>query len=421
MVEVDNTGINNTKKAGIVDNVANSTCSVANTSNSNNSALELTLRASGKINLYLNVKKGYREDGYHEIKSIMQSIGLWDELHFMVSKRNKNSSERKENKKPDEGLNKEPDKSYGKVQNISYHCEGKNQDIKPHDKSDIKSKLTNQSINQDRSNQDISRSIADISQSMVKNKSNNLREENGIYITSNNVDIPLDEKNLVHKAALLVLERFGLLGSYEVNINITKHIPVCAGLGGGSADAAATIVALDKLFNLNIRVEEVLYLASQVGADVPFCIGGGTALAEGKGEKVSKLPDLPFYWIVLAYNGKKFLSRDVYEKFDIVGKEKETIHKKLVNDILEKRFEEFFKYLENSLEEVVVREDEKVKLLKEKALLSGALFAQMTGSGPTVFAVCKDLKEALNVCESLKKLANGVFLTHTVSKSLEFV
>ena len=297
----------------------------------------LKLRASGKINLYLNVTKNGRADGYHEIKSIMQSISLSDELTFEILKRKNNHGS--ENK-------------------------------------------------------------------------------NGIYITCNNEDIPLDEKNLVHKAAALILDNYNLRDKYSIKINIEKHIPVCAGLAGGSTNAAATLVALDKLFNLNMKVADLMNLASEVGSDVPFCLKGGTILAEGRGEKLSELPHLPFYWIILATNGGKFLSRDVYVKFDLIGVEKKSIHKELVNNIMEKEFSDFFGKLKNDLEDVVVIEDKEILVVKEKASEMGAIATQMTGSGPTVFAFCNDLKTALDVYEGLKLLTSRVFLSHTTPNSL---
>jgi 4-diphosphocytidyl-2-C-methyl-D-erythritol kinase len=297
----------------------------------------LKLRASGKINLYLNVAKNDRSDGFHEIKSIMQSISLSDELSFEVLKsKNNHSSENK----------------------------------------------------------------------------------NGIYITCNNEDIPLDEKNLVHKAAAQILDNYDLRDKYSVIINIEKHIPVCAGLAGGSTNAAATLVALNNLFDLNIKVSHLMYLAGEVGSDVPFCIKGGTTLAEGRGEKLSELPHLPFYWIILATNDAKFLSRDIYEKFDLIGIERRSIHKELVGNIMEKKFSTFFKKLKNDLEEVVVTEDREILELKEKASELGAIATQMTGSGPTVFALCDDLKTATGVYNGLEPLSTRVFLSHTTPNSL---
>ncbi|MDD3628521.1 MAG: 4-(cytidine 5'-diphospho)-2-C-methyl-D-erythritol kinase [Actinomycetota bacterium] len=297
----------------------------------------IKLRASGKINLYLNVEKNGRNDGYHEIKSIMQSIGLSDELTFEIIERD-----------------------------TSVKFEG----------------------------------------------------ENGIYITCNNEDIPLDEKNLVHKAAALIMDMYDLRKKYSVKISIEKHIPVCAGLAGGSTNAAATLVALDKLFSLGMRMDDLINLAGKVGSDVPFCVKGGTILATGRGEKLSKLPNLPFYWVILATNGRKFLTKDVYSKFDLLGEEKKPIHRELVNNIIERNFTNFFKNLQNSLESVVTVEDKNILTIKERAYELGAIAAQMTGSGSTVFALCDDLATAISVYEGLKPASSKVFLTHTTPDSL---
>ncbi|MES0342292.1 MAG: 4-(cytidine 5'-diphospho)-2-C-methyl-D-erythritol kinase, partial [Candidatus Humimicrobiaceae bacterium] len=224
---------------------------------------ELKVRASGKINLYLNVSKHHRSDGYHEIKSIMQSIGLSDELTFKVS-----DNDNKDTVNP-----------------------------------------------------------------------------NGIYITSNDINIPLDERNLVHKAAAVMFDEFRLRGKYKIEINIKKHIPVCAGLAGGSTNAAATLVALNEIFNLKLKYPRLLKLAALVGSDVPFCIKGGTVLAEGRGDKLSQLPDLPFYWVVLTTDGRKLHTKDIYEMFDLVGVQAKPKHRELVRDIKEKQYDRFFEKL----------------------------------------------------------------------------
>jgi 4-diphosphocytidyl-2-C-methyl-D-erythritol kinase len=297
----------------------------------------LKIRASGKINLYLNVSKHIRSDGYHEIRSIMQSIGLSDELTFKVS---------------DNG------------------------------------------------------NIVD---------STNL---NGIYITSNDINIPLDEKNHVHKAAAVILDEYRLRGKYKIDINIKKNIPVCAGLAGGSSNAAATLIALNEIFGLNIRDSRLHRLAALVGSDVPFCLNGGTVLAEGRGEKLSQLPDLPFFWLVLVTDGRKLHTKDIYEMFDLVGREERSNHRELVKNIREGQYDLFFNGIENDLEKVVMTEDNKVGLFKDKAMGLGAFASQMTGSGPTVFAFCSDLVSARKVCQGLEPIADRVFLTHTSSNSM---
>ncbi len=301
----------------------------------------LTINSAGKINLYLNVSKDLRPDGYHEIKSIMQSVSLCDELHFEVSRNGTDSS--------------------------------------------------------------------------------NLNCDKSILLSCDNMDIPLNEKNLVYKAAHLVMKKFNLDKKYRIKINIEKQIPVGAGLAGGSTNAAATLLALDRLFNLKLSAAELIDFGNQVGSDVPFCISGGTALIEGKGEIISKLPDLPFYWVVLAINGKKFSSGDVYDKFDLVGKSKKTVHKNLVEKLEARQYRDFFTGLDNDLEKVVVLEDKMVTILKNKAVESGAFASMMTGSGPAIFAFCEDMVIAKKVCKGLEQLSDKVYLTYTTPNSQNFL
>ncbi|MGM0365664.1 MAG: 4-(cytidine 5'-diphospho)-2-C-methyl-D-erythritol kinase [Actinomycetota bacterium] len=297
---------------------------------------KLTVKSAGKINLYLNVSKNGRNDGYHNIKSIMQSISLADELSFEIVN--------------------------------TAHKIGDN-----------------------------------------------------IIITSDNEDIPLDEENLVYKAARILLNAYNIQYRYKVKINIKKSIPVSAGLAGGSTNAAATLLALNRLLELKISKPELLRLASEIGSDVPFCLAGGTALAEGRGEVISKLPDIPFYWVVLAKNGKKFQTKEVYDKFDHIGKEKNSVHSNLVEKIERGYYDSFLKKLYNDLEEVGLLEDITIQKIKETAKQLGAVAAQMTGSGPTVFAFCADLTAAQKVYKALKLMASQVFLTHTKTTSQSFI
>jgi 4-diphosphocytidyl-2-C-methyl-D-erythritol kinase len=328
----------------------------------------LTLKSAGKINLYLNVSKKLRQDGYHEIKSIMQSVSLSDELTFSIT--------------PSFRVNHSAASPY-KVNSIMQVKDGPG---------------------------------IESGKIVQKNLIGNV-----INITCNNIDIPLNEKNLVHKAALLILKRFNLEKKYNIEINIKKSIPVSAGLAGGSTNAAATIVCLNKLLKLKLSEKELQVLGNEVGSDVPFCISGGTALVEGKGEIVSKLPDMPFFWVVLAINGKKFSSGDVYDRFDLIGAEKSSKHKVLVDNLVQKKYDDFFSNLDNDLENVVTYEDLMVDTLKEKAIKYGSFASQMTGSGPAVFAFCSDLNAAKKVYSGLGKLTDKVFLSHTTPQSLSFL
>jgi len=328
----------------------------------------ITVKSAGKINLYLNVSKKLRPDGYHEIKSIMQSVSLSDELTFSIT--------------PSFGICCHPVSLYkgndSKKFNSGYgSAPGKDAD---------------------------------------KNF-----QSNGISIECNNIDIPLNEKNLVHKAALLILKKFNLEKKYNIEINIKKSIPVSAGMAGGSTNAAATLVCLNKLLNLKLTEKELQALGNEVGSDVPFCISGGTALVEGKGEIVSRLPDMPFFWVVLAINGKKFSSGDVYDRFDLIGTERSSKHKTLVENLVQKKYSDFFSNIDNDLETVVSYEDLMVDTLKNKAITYGSFASQMTGSGPAVFAFCNDLSSAKKVCSGLGELTDKVFLSHTIPGSLNFL
>ena len=141
-------------------------------------------------------------------------------------------------------------------------------------------------------------------------------------------------------------------------------------------------------------------------------------LAEGRGEKLGQLPDLPFYWVVLATDGRELHTKDIYEMFDLIGEGIRPKHRELVKNIKEKQYDTFFNNLENDLEKVVITEDKKVESLINKAKELGAFAVQMTGSGPTVFAFCSDLVSARKVFDGLESYADRVFLTHTVPNSL---
>jgi 4-diphosphocytidyl-2-C-methyl-D-erythritol kinase len=358
---------------------------------------KLTINSAGKINLYLNVSKNLRPDGYHEIKSIMQSVSLYDELHFEVFQNN--------------GLIEPENTCGGEISGNYCSSAGSYNFNGPGDSLAGSSNANN-------AGGDVGIS-KDNSSHRASNAS--LNGEKSIIISCNNIDIPLNEKNLVHKAAYLVMKKYNLGKKYNIRINIKKRIPVGAGLAGGSTNAAATILALDRLFDLKLSGAELIDIGNQVGSDVPFCISGGTALIEGKGEIISKLPDLPFYWVVLAINGKKFSSGDVYDKFDMVGKSKKTAHKKLLEKMAKGQYREFFTKLDNDLEKVVVLEDKMVTILKNKAVECGAFASMMTGSGPAIFAFCEDLVIAKKVYAGLGEISNKVYLTYTTPNSQNFL
>jgi 4-diphosphocytidyl-2-C-methyl-D-erythritol kinase len=308
---------------------------------------KVVIRSGSKINLFLNVDKKLRPDGYHEIKSVMQSVSLSDELEFLVAPV--------------------------------------------------------------RTEHQTGESAARVPQN------------SGIEITCNDGDIPLNENNLVHKASTILLKKFDLETKFDIKIKIKKSIPIGSGLAGGSSNAAATLLAFNHIFNLCLSPEELISIGNEVGSDVPFCLSGGTALVEGKGEVITRLPCLPFYWVVIAINGRKFSSGDIYDRFDLIGEGSVSKHNILVDYLTEKKYDDFFSNIYNDLEKVVVAEDKMVTTLENKALESGAFAAKMTGSGPAIFAFCSDLLIAKKVSSGLQRISSKVFLAHTTGSCQEFL
>lgn len=402
-----------------------------------NSKNSIVIKSGSKINLYLNVSKELRPDGYHEIKSIMQSISLSDILEFSVLPK---FEAEKNYKNLNDNINNNNICSINGYMHVNMHgniIDNNNTKINDYMNGNINGNVNGEIVS--KTNGKIDGKISgntDYDRDGNLEGNVNCNSINGIYITCKNIcsndEIPLNEKNLVHKAALLVLKKFDLDKKFKVNIKITKSIPVSSGLAGGSSNAAATLIALNKLFNLALSIDELEIMGNEVGSDVPFCISGGAALVEGKGEKITKLPDMPFYWVVIAVNGKKFSSGHVYERFDTVGKGivfgqeslgnksiNKSKHEALLTSFLKRRFKDFFSNIFNDLEDVVATEDNMVRVLIEKALSLGASAAQMTGSGPAIFAICEDLITAKRVFNGLGKISNKVFLAYTTNQCQE--
>ncbi|HHF98872.1 MAG TPA: 4-(cytidine 5'-diphospho)-2-C-methyl-D-erythritol kinase [Candidatus Aerophobetes bacterium] len=274
----------------------------------------ITLKAPAKINLYLDVL-GKREDGYHEIESIAQSITFYDILSFEKIKK-------------------------------------------------------------------------------------------GIEIVCPNLDISEEKENLVYKAVKLFFDFTGI--SPGVRVILKKKIPLGAGLGGGSSDAATTLLALNELFDAKISLSSLLAISSKIGTDVPFCVMRGTALLKGKGEKIYPLPSLKEGWVVLVYPNIKISTSWAYSQIGQnfqKGKIKESRLKieNLKKGIEKEQLKGIREILYNRLEEVVIEEYPLIGEIKKELIKRGAKGALMSGSGSTVFALSESKKEA----EKLKKHLQG--------------
>ena len=285
---------------------------------------QLTVKAAAKVNLYLDIL-GKRNDDYHEIESIMQSVTLYDRLVFR-----------------------------------------------------------------------------------------SLKQE--IIIWSDNPKIPSGKGNLCYQAAELFFKKAKI--KKGVRIEIYKSIPERSGLGGGSVDAAATLWGMNKLFETEIPLLDLSKLAKLLGADVPFCLTGGTSLVRGKGENLIPLPPIRDGWLVLLDPGIPISTFWVYQKIRVRLTEKRLNAKLLTNLIKKQGLLGISLSLYNKLEEVVLKKFPLIKVIKEEMIKAGARGAIMTGSGSVIFAVVERKEEAEKIFNKLKK-RGSVYLVQPTDKNLK--
>jgi len=231
-------------------------------------------------------------------------------------------------------------------------------------------------------------------------------------IECNSEEIPLDESNLAYKAWEKIVEKTNFLRG--IHITIDKNIPVAAGLAGGSTNAAAVLKGLNLLWNLNLSQEKLMEIGAEIGADVPFCILGGTAHARGIGEKLKKIKSFSNKLILLANIGKPVSSAYVYNKLDLDNRSKRIDVDKIVEYIEEDNVKKVAENMENIMEQVVIKEYPIIAQIKEDMVRYGALGSIMSGSGPTVFGIFDDEEKLLRCKEFLEKKVEKVLVTKTI-------
>ncbi|NMG07392.1 4-(cytidine 5'-diphospho)-2-C-methyl-D-erythritol kinase [Brasilonema sp. UFV-L1] len=252
-------------------------------------------------------------------------------------------------------------------------------------------------------------------------------------------EVPVDNSNIAYKAAELMAAEFpSAFAKYGgVNITINKRIPVAAGLAGGSTNAAAVLVGIDLLWNLGLTQSELEELGAQLGSDVPFCVAGGTAIATGRGEQLSVLPSLDNIYIVLgkyrslavstpwAYKIYREQFGDSYLKdTDSLTTRAAAIHSgPIVKAILNQDTTEIAQKLHNDLERVVLPAYPQVLQLRETFANAGVLGTMMSGSGPSVFAICESQQQAeqvkLRVRETIPDEDLELFVTRMTSHGIQ--
>lgn len=281
---------------------------------------DISLKALAKINLGLDVVRR-REDGYHEVRMIMQTIQLYDRL-------------------------------------------------------------------------DIKRT-----------------HEPGIQIQTNLSFLPVNENNLIYKAAKLLMDEFSITDG--VSVKLDKRIPVAAGMAGGSTDAAAMLIGVNRLFSLGLTKRQLMERGVQIGADVPYCIMRGTALAEGIGEELSPLPPMVKCPVLIAKPSISVSTKFVYQNLKL---DDTTIHPdidRLIDDIKAKNLHDIAAHMGNVLETVTIPNYPVIDEIKKHMLSNGAVGAMMSGSGPTVFGLFDDEDTAKKAYKAMRSshLARQVYLT----------
>ncbi len=204
--------------------------------------------------------------------------------------------------------------------------------------------------------------------------------------------VPPGEDNLVYRAASLLRAYCKIRTG--VHIRLVKNIPVEAGLGGGSADAAVTLVSLNKMWGLGLSLSELLTLGEQLGSDVPFCLVGGTALAKGRGEKLEQLSPCPRLGLVLVKPPFGISTASVYGAFSTGSVQVKPDSRAMSEAIFEGSLSRIAGLLANALEPVAIRMHPDILSIKKKLIKAGAINAVMSGSGPTVFGLAADLEAA---------------------------
>ena len=241
--------------------------------------------------------------------------------------------------------------------------------------------------------------------------------DSNISISCNKHYVPTDERNLAYKAAVLFRDEFNIKDG--VKINIKKNIPVAAGMAGGSTNAAAVLVIMNRLFNVNASLEVLKEIGLKIGADVPYCIEGGTALCEGIGEIITPLKPFENKILVVLKPNFGVSTKEVYTNLDINKIRKHVNIEGLIQAMENDDLDYVSKNMKNVLENVTLKKHTILKNIKEDMRKSGALGAMMSGSGPTVFAFFDDMLTAQRAFEFLKGKYkySDVYITRTINSN----
>lgn len=236
-------------------------------------------------------------------------------------------------------------------------------------------------------------------------------ETPGIEVKTNLHFLPVNENNIAWKAAKLLMDEFDIPGGVSITLN--KHIPVAAGMAGGSTNAAAVLFGMNKMFDLGLSKNDLMERGVRLGADVPYCIMRGTVLAEGIGEELTKLPAMPACTILVAKPPISVSTKEVYEALDAEDGWKHPDIDGIMEGLEEGSLEKIAACMGNVLEQVTVRNYPVIDKIKAVMKEEGALNAMMSGSGPTVFGIFTDRHKAKLAQTKIRELdlARQVYVT----------
>ena len=235
-----------------------------------------------------------------------------------------------------------------------------------------------------------------------------LREDGEITLDCSASFVPDDIRNHAYKAAVLMKERYQV--RQGVHMYIDKQIPVAAGLAGGSSDAAATLRGLNQLWKLGLTINELAVLGAEIGSDVPFCVYGGTALAKGRGERITHLGTPAPCWVILAKPPVGVSTPDVYGNLRVQEITNHPPTKQMLQAIERQEFSLMCHSLGNVLENVTLSMHPQVRQIKELMIASGADGVLMSGSGPTVFALVQKEAKVHRIYNALRGFVKDVYV-----------
>ncbi|WP_018663652.1 4-(cytidine 5'-diphospho)-2-C-methyl-D-erythritol kinase [Heyndrickxia acidiproducens] len=244
------------------------------------------------------------------------------------------------------------------------------------------------------------------------------RSSREIEIVSQNRFVPDDKRNLAYQAAQLLRERFQI--KRGVSIAINKMIPVAAGLAGGSSDAAATLRGLNELWKLGLSLDQLAQLGAEIGSDVSFCVYGGTALAKGRGEKITRLPPPPNCWVILAKPSIGVSTAEIYRQLNL----NQVVHPdipSMIEAIRRQDFQQICRVAGNVLESVTLSGYPQVKQIKDQMKRFGADLVLMSGSGPTVFGLVRYDSRLQRIYNGLRGFCDQVYAVRLIGEREQYL